>query len=461
MDIKKESKCLALKNITTSCKTYPMTSVIFIILLLLPVALFVFELSTKGISLAGFFTFLLTILLFFPMYIFIYALKKNGKSFFLRLFWSFIPLCILMIIFFALAVNSTFFILKTAIYGVYTLVTYILCGGIIFFLGQNDKSELPNENKQAIHMYLWAVFFALAIFWGCIGVIQKNGNKLADVVTDIVNLPNQEQEIRVVEIMSPCPCMVIDTDYDKVVSPDGRELNCALLDKSCECGRFYAACAQNNHPYTGWAEYRNAEKLVRRVYYEKGDVKPDTVEEVPVGHVYERSFIYDKKEFEEYDSADGEIIKQAVRKSDEYGNVDSYTIYHKEYGVIGYVDKDKNVRGLLDKVIGFIGEEVRLVCDVRNYIAYISGDTIKNLRGKILGKFTEDGNHIILENGKKFGFKCGIGNLAHDKHGNIIGTAIIKQGEEDGFVVEIDEDGNAKNNRDTFSPHEKFGDIEL
>lgn len=77
MDTEKESKCLALKNIATSCKTYPITSVIFIILLLLPVALFASELNTKGISPAGFFTFLLTILLFFPMYIFIYVLKKK------------------------------------------------------------------------------------------------------------------------------------------------------------------------------------------------------------------------------------------------------------------------------------------------------------------------------------------------------------------------------------------------
>lgn len=460
MNTQNEGKCFALKNIAASCKAYPLTAVILLILMFPAAALLVSELSAGGISLAGFFAFLLTILLFFPMYVLIYALTRHGKSFFLRLFWLFIPLYIIIMIASALVSNSMFLILKTTIYGAYTLVTHILCGSVIFFLGRNDGAKFPKESKQPTYMYLWTAFLALAVFLGCLGTIEKIGNKLAAGVTDIVSSSEQESEDAGVEIV--CPCVDIDTDYDKVVSSDGRELTCALWDESCECGRFYAACAQDNHPYTGWAEYRNAGKLVRKVYYKNGDVEQDTVMEFPKGgQVYERSFVYDGKEFEEYDSADGEIIEQTVRKTDENGNVSSYTVYYKEYGVIGYVDRDKSVRGLRDKVIGFVGEKVQMVCGVRNYIAYISGGTLKNFRGKTLGEYTEDGNHIVLDDGRTLGFKCGSENLAYDKHGNIIGAAIIRKGEEDGFVVGLDEDGNAKNNRDTFSPHDKFGDVEL
>ncbi len=390
MNTQNEGKCFALKNIAVSCKTYPLTAVILLILMLPAAALSVSEISAKGISLAGFFAFLLTILLFFPMYVLIYALTRHGKSFFLRLFWLFIPLYIIIMIASALVSDSMFLILKTTIYGAYTLVTHILCGSMIFFLGRNDGVELPKGSKQPTYMYLWTAFLALAVFLGCLGAIEKIGNKLAAGVTDIVSSSEQEPEDAWVEIV--CPCVDIDTDYDKV---------------------------------------------------------------------YERSFVYDGKEFKEYDSADGEIIEQTVRKTDENGNVSSYTVYHKEYGVIGYVDKDKSVRGLRDKVIGFVGEKVQMVCDVRNYVAYISGGTLKNFRGKTLGEYTEDGNHIVLDDGRTLGFKCGSENLAYDKHGNIIGAAIIRKGEEDGFVVGLDEDGNAKNNRDTFSPHDKFGDVEL
>lgn len=162
-------------------------------------------------------------------------------------------------------------------------------------------------------------------------------------------------------------------------------------------------------------------------------------------------------------SKDGEMLEQAIKKEKKHENenvstVSEYTTYSKEYKVIGYVDKENKVRGLDDKIVGYVRERNHLVCDAKgNYIGYIENKgvntaEVKSFRGDLIGKIMQDEQRIISDGGKEVVSECGFEKIAYDKQGNVIGIAVVERGERKSSVVGINEEGKVGRNDVEYLP---------
>ena len=462
MDNNEKIKSFSWRNIHLTIKTYPKTSLCLGILMFLALRVF-----TYGGPASECFSNLLVILMFFPTYVLAYTLKKYGKSVFLHLFWWLIPFYVIalyIISFIDIRLidsseilthnDSVLQIISVILLSGMVLLIHILSGSIVFFLGTN---VLPRKPKRSIPWMI--IYITVPVAFMCFLVSKSILFPIVKAKIENLNysaIYEHSSQLEPVE----CSC-IIWKDYDDVVSEKGQKLKCENL-WSCDCGRFYSTCkVDRKNFYTGYALYKKSGKLIRKVYYEDGKVNRDIYEfYYDNGQINEKCFTLNKQSLmqnslviRETYSEDGEMIEQIIKKYDLRDNLDMYKVYSKDENIVAYADKNGNVRGLQDKIIGSIDKTVMLACDDNdNFIGYtdtyehniIKLDKVKNFEKKLLGKYTEDKSQIVNENGEILGKSCHWGKIAYDKDNNIIGIMVIKQGYKEGNILGI-KDGKVNN----------------